>query len=81
MLEPFGIETGTIIPNAQSECLVAKHQLGLNGARVCVLNRVSECLLRNPISLVAHERHERTSLPFENYPECDRLRCGGILRE
>ena len=56
MLEPLGIETGPIIPNAQGESLSAKRQLDLNGARVGVLNGISERLLHDPVSLVVYER-------------------------
>jgi hypothetical protein len=80
MLEPFGVETYTIVPNAQDERPVAKRQLGLNGARVGVLNGVSERLLCNPMSLIANERNERTGLPFQNYPELDGLCRGGVFR-
>jgi hypothetical protein len=81
MLNPSGIETAAIIPNAQGESLIAKRQLGLDGARVGVLNGISECLLRNPVSLVVHERNERTGSPLQNYPKRNRLRRDRVFRE
>jgi hypothetical protein len=81
LLEPLGLETGTIIANAQGEYPVTKRQLGLDGVRARVLSGISERLLRNAVSLLAHTWNERTSLSFQNYPERDGLNRGGIFRE